>query len=403
MRGPDLLADLAAGAVVLDELLDLVAGYFGSGQQDPDGWIRYPADGPVAVRAFARADGELQLERGPALTRDRVDDLRSRIETNLLASTGPASVTRAMFTGRRVEGYYEPPNEAFRVGPVPPTAPRPPQLMADHPFVFEARVAGSADFMVTGYRASREAQRWAWVLNALLLDGVRLQSNILQGHWVLSGAPGAALSERRIEWAQDMYWFDGLGAPGYVLPQEGPEIRRADVGEYYSRQGNDGSTLDVPSSLDASIEAYLALTAADRGRFLRAAQWFAAAREVAVAHRSSMFVALVAAIETLAFDQGRVAVPCPKCGRDVSSGPTGRFKDFLVEMAPGVPRAAADRLYGIRSRLVHGFETLQQDEPLAVTFKSSLLAEQEQTYMLHTLVRSALINWLNAAGAKSGE
>lgn len=396
MTNRGVLSEWADGTVDPDELLDQVAAYFESGRQESDGWIRYPSDGPLAMRASAPPDGTVRFERGPALTPMMLDELHSRVESKLAATTGPTRLTRVMFTSRRVEGYYEAPSGAFRIGPVPPTAPRPEQILADHPFVFEASVPGSADATATGYRVSRAAQRWAWILNALLIQGIRLPGNVVQHHWSLCGPPAPPFGEARIQYAQEMYWFEGLGDPSYALPEGGPAIASIDATEYYGRLGLDSSPFDLPSTIDGSIAAYLALNSTDRRRFLQAAQWFSAAGNVALVHRSSMFVALVAAIETLAFAPfpGK---PCPNCGHDTSPGPTGRFKDFLARMAPGFPRGAADRLYDVRSSLVHGIETLLQDEPLATTFKSSLLAEQQQTRMLYSLVRAALVNWLSRA------
>lgn len=398
MSSTDILSKWTDGSVDADELVNLFAFYFGSARRDEDGWIRYPSDGPAAMRANARSDGTVHLERRPALTSASLRNLERKIETDLVVSTGPSPVTSVMFTSRSVEGHYQAPRAAFRIGPVPPAAPRPAWVVADHPFVFETSVPGSADWLVTSYRASRSAQRWAWVLNALLTEGIRLPSNGYR--WILSGADDAPLAEERIQYLPEMYWFSGLGQPNPVLPEGGAEMSRTTTAQYYARLGRDSSPLDLPASLDSSIASYLALTDVHQRRFLQAAQWFAAAGDMAASHRSSMVVALVAAIETLAFEASP-ATPCRHCGHDTSTRPTRRFKDFLAQMAPGFPRAVADRLYEMRSRLVHGLGTLLQDEPLAMPFKSALLDEQQQTYLLSAVVRTSMVNWLSVVAGQS--
>jgi len=114
---------------------------------------------------------------------------------------------------------------------------------------------------------------------------------------------------------------------------------------------------------------------------------------------SAWYIAQVAAIETLVY-QHEPADPCSECGRDKNQRPTARFKDFLETYAPGAgSRTEIDRLYSVRSGLVHGGTLLHHDSPFGggmLTFASN---ERDSMDRLSRAVSIAMVNWLRAQAA----
>jgi hypothetical protein len=215
----------------------------------------------------------------------------------------------------------------------------------------------------------------------------------MRNHWVITDPLGEGPIDSRVRWAQEFYAYD----PPAGEVESGPDAPISVVAdrEYYGEL-HVGLTdeLDLPASFDDQLDRYCALADEERTRYLRAAQWLYAADEVQWAHRGSWFLAMSAAVETLAH-RPSPSDPCPVCGHDRSERPTRDFKDFLESYggARG-SRRAIDRLYGVRSSIAHGLDTLLADGPLATTFKPAALDERGEFNRLSGLVRDSLVNWL---------
>jgi hypothetical protein len=80
--------------------------------------------------------------------------------------------------------------DQFQIMPAPPTAPRPNMLLAEHPFVLDFALEGSADFRISQARYIRRASDLMLVLNLLLRQ--RISSPTIRGrsHWANSSDHG---------------------------------------------------------------------------------------------------------------------------------------------------------------------------------------------------------------------
>jgi hypothetical protein len=109
---------------------------------------------------------------------------------------------------------------------------------------------------------------------------------------------------------------------------------------------------------------------------------------------------LVAAIESLASSDASSPV-CGTCGRPRDE-PTRRFKDFLEKYSPGAGnRSSIDRLYKMRSSLVHGTSMLRADDSPSWAFTPDRLDEHADLDRLHQAVRVSLVNWLREAAREA--
>jgi hypothetical protein len=138
------------------------------------------------------------------------------------------------------------------------------------------------------------------------------------------------------------------------------------------------------------------LSAKERQKFRRAAQWIYAAHALWEHHTSSYFIALVAAVEALMPPPGQ-SDSCTECGKDRSPGPTQRFQDFVEEYAPVTDQEERNRkwLYKIRSDLAHGRELLRYDAaPWDSSLSTSYLKELEAFEQMSRIVRWVIVNWL---------
>ncbi len=113
---------------------------------------------------------------------------------------------------------------------------------------------------------------------------------------------------------------------------------------------------------------------------------------------SSSFAALVSAVESLTSRGVTHAVKCPHCNKDYTHevpGPTERFRTALENFAPGaVLKKRRDKMYSLRSSILHGSELMQLDQDLSYGWHPPGWDERELHDELWVLTRVALRNWL---------
>jgi hypothetical protein len=88
---------------------------------------------------------------GPAMTPELEDEIRASIDTNLLAGGGSAVCRWTLFSSRPVEGHWRY-RDQFQIVPAPPNAPRPEELIADHPFLLDFAFDNSPDSRIRQHR-----------------------------------------------------------------------------------------------------------------------------------------------------------------------------------------------------------------------------------------------------------
>jgi hypothetical protein len=168
--------------------------------------------------------------------------------------------------------------------------------------------------------------------------------------------------------------------------------------DYYSAYGLESwRGLQVPDTLERSLEAYHGLPPAQRQRFDRACHWWDRKDRFWSLSQSASYGALVMAVEAL-IDEPTGHGSCPTCHRSLAPGPTKLFRDFLETYAPGgVMAQARAGMYGVRSAISHGGRLMGNDLDVEWGLNPARIMERDLHGDLWRLVRVALVNWLHRA------
>ena len=133
----NLLATLYGDRVDTEEFINELIGHFGSARTEDD-TVALPGWGPEVLRAVFDASGALvRLVPGVAFDEPARAAVEERIRTRLVEDAGTAIRTHTLFASRPVKGHYRHPSGQFQMLPVPPHAPRPLQVIGEHPFRIE--------------------------------------------------------------------------------------------------------------------------------------------------------------------------------------------------------------------------------------------------------------------------
>jgi len=125
-------------------------------------------------------------------------------------------------------------------------------------------------------------------------------------------------------------------------------------------------------------------------RLLRSLHWFYAADQLWSIHRGSMCVALVSAVEVLAYNP-EAPHTCATCGEDHHPGATAGFREFIEGLVPTADRKAVGNLYRLRSSLVHGTVGLLADRPWNTSSTPSYWTEMGVLEELRAVTRSVVV------------
>ncbi len=386
-----------------EELLSVLSSHFGGAESDGEGGVFFPGAKDFLVRLRVENDVIVHVESGPGLTGSEANDLAREVCEKLIDDQTPLVARRVVFCSDPTAGHFVAPGNAFRLIPAPPQAPRPPALLVGgHPLVIEFPVASSSDGYITAHRTIGALARWTWFLNAVLLDHFATYSRSRQA-WFLSTDPNVDGAQPEVRWGSEGYMVPDWEpqADGFTVPA-GPGIGIRPDGDYYGRLGvSVHETLTLPDSFAADVSQFVSLDIATRSRFLQGGQWVTASRDFWGSHMSAWYIAQVAVIETLAH-QNDPPDRCSECGHDKKQGPTARFKDFLERYAPETgSRTEIDRLYSVRSGLVHGSSFLHHDSPFGSGMLAFATNERESMDRLSRAVTLAMVNWLRAQPRKS--
>jgi hypothetical protein len=340
------------------------------------------------------------IEPGAAFDRQEWNKICTEIEGPILK--GPRRVGRDLsFSRFPVDGWWHGERSAVQILPPPKGAPRPPQTLADHPFILEFPIqdAGAwpiANYPITNQRRRREHRRLTLLLNLLLAGTTTFLPDRRRQFWacVQFGA------EAEFKWVPE--WYDAN--IGEVVANElstpvGEKLQEVDSERYYRQMGHDGRGLRVPDDLDESICKYQSLTAALKAKFDRAAYWLSMASRQWEDSMSASYASLVSAAEALTTeDSTKHSVYCDKCKENRTHdvpGATEKFRAFFEKYTPDPGlRERRGRMYGLRSKILHGSDLMQLDQGRAFGWDPPWWNEREMNTELWGLVRTAARNWL---------
>src|SRR6266581_887429 len=206
----DLSGQLQVGRIQQEELGQLLLEQFHGARAVGLNEIVYPADAEAyAVKLHYDGDGSLvKVTAGATLTPSDLETLQHEVAEELLADTGTLVGRLVLFTRLPVDGWFRYRN-AFQILAVPPDAPHPPHLAADHPLILEFRFPNTRNTMVAVIRRAVRERELELLLNAFLFPEIHsLGSASVRGRWVLE--PRKAGESLRVKFAQEMYTWEGL-------------------------------------------------------------------------------------------------------------------------------------------------------------------------------------------------
>jgi hypothetical protein len=346
---------------------------------------------------------------GPAMTSEVEEQVRAAIERVLLTPTASKVCRWTLFSGRPVEGYWRY-RDQFQIVPPPPEAPRPAELMAEHPFILDFAFDDSVDFTIRNHRCARRASDLTLVLNLLLRQNISSPSNRGRKHWVWAPQGSAPPTV----WAQEGYMIPNFQyiVDDFDVAADVPPLEEVAAETYYDLRAGYADNLTIPAELARLLDAFSGLNGDDRERFLRACFWYHTASRVWDYSQSLHLTSLVNGIECLASigpkrstPEGPSALflsfmrkfaPGRLSGIAKTGGPSALFKSLMRAFAPGGPSGALlNKIYDARSKITHGERLLDLDQssPL-VGLDQTSARDREVGDNASVLCRGALINWL---------
>ncbi|MEE8304447.1 MAG: hypothetical protein V3S24_18670 [Candidatus Tectomicrobia bacterium] len=259
--------------------------------------------------------------------------------------------------------------DVLQVLPAEATAPRPPALLNDHPFVLEYRFE-SADtdrklpqgqvtpkWIVSNERSGYK-QNELLLLMTTFTSGRLFQYSNKQAWFIPMGTQNMEPASKQVQWGQEGYYYDGSTAEIRSFSEvTSKEIERVDPQEYFNRYGwCIDRDFDLPANIDLMFDSYCSLSDEARHAFLSSCSLFDQDISMWANHPSLSFAALVSSLETLiAYNHRETAVEkCKCCGQDRYLV-VKKFRDFFGRYGSDVPefRKYAAKIYRHRSKLLH--------------------------------------------------
>jgi hypothetical protein len=351
------------------------------------------ADEPE-LQIYFRPNGQI-FKIDTSLTVEKLQPVITKLERLFLSPTRQKVHRFIGFADSPVTGTWE--CEAFTITAAPPEAPRPQQLLADHPYILEVSFDAADDGFVNMQRVSRLRGRYELLLS-LFVPGIRTTRNGLDTMWGIdigNRQPG----EPTPHLVQSFYSIPGFQAVAdNRTPLADPLIALIPDTEYFNRRGRRvDHDLDLPQSLQTWVDAALACEEQLSKQLLRSAYWLRHAYDVFQLSQSASLVAAVQAVEALLpTTKGQV---CSTCNREIGPGPTQKFKNFLQQYVPTTSKEelkARSLLYRQRSQLTHGRELLTSDSDHHFGWTNPAHAFDRQTLDdALRLARICAINWFS--------
>lgn len=98
--------------------------------------------------------------------------------------------------------------------------------------------------------------------------------------------------------------------------------------------------------------------------------------------QSASFASLAIAIEALG---------------ERASRPTDRFREFIEQYAPGSKLGTRNKMYALRSDILHGSGLMERDKDTYVGWAPPAQVEYDLLTELWSLTRTAMRNWIRSA------
>jgi hypothetical protein len=329
------------------------------------------------------------IEPGVAFDPPEWERICAEIEGPIL--NGPRRVGREFsFSTFRVEGWWCGTRSGVQILPAPNNAPR--GGGADDPFILEFPIQDAGLWAITNYRRIREHRRLTLLLNLLLAGTTKFLPDRRRNFWACVQFG----TKPEFKWVQEWYSADLEQLVANELsPPTGEKLAEFEPERYYREVG---LGLGVPDDLDELIYRYQNLSPTLQAKFDRATYWLSMASRQWEDSMSASYASLVSSAEALTEQSSKHSVYCNECKEnrlhDVP-GATEKFRAFFEKYTPDPGlRERRNKMYGLRSKILHGSDLMQLDQGRAFGWDPPWWDEREMTTELWTLMRIAARNWL---------
>ncbi|MGP3635413.1 hypothetical protein ACTU45_18930 [Streptomyces sp. 24-1644] len=380
----ELKRRLHIGKVDPDELLELLSHLVGDCQSLDERRLVFPSprSGPARIILGFNAGGRVtDATIGEALTEEGLAEIEAQVRRQLLAPPQPRVVRKILYSTQPVRGCWRFKNTLV-LRSLPEGNPEVPWLSDTHPLIFECVYPGVGDLdsQLNFSRGERFAGAWMSVLALVAAHLVLPEPGPVRMMWA---TPMMGRSAHASEWVR-------VGYEPNVWDEQGT-LDEIAVTDEHSGIARCESPLHLPTHLAPCLQAFDALGDTDRRSLLHAAHWIRHAAQAGQS-ASAAYTAVVQSVEVLVKSHG---------GQSSSKA----FKDFIDHYAPATDEAMAKShrdLYRIRSLISHGERLFVSDRDVLGMVPNPQRWHEELLLAHATAVcRTAIINWLLAAGAQA--
>ncbi len=406
MRNPDEYLHL--NEVDSGELMNVLLHHFHNSQNISSGVYRYQEkDQPHYLEAHANVEsGKIQkFVLSKDFPEDELKKLEKTVKDNILKKS-PSIAQDIIFCHEKVSGFFRY-KDKFQILPVPEGSAMPVLGLKDYPFLIEFSYNASSDTMIDWSRRRKEATVYTRILNLLVNQHLRLSRNDGRTHWVMD--IDETTNKASYSFKQEGYAPEGMKGKMEEFSDTSKltEMNKVAFQDYYTKTlGITSDPLCIPDNLEESLDVVFNLSERDWDRFFMSCSWYSQSSEVWRESSSSAFISLVTALECLVGEREK----CECCNQELPDKlefcecckqpryqVTKGFKEFLERFVPFIDSFPREKkaLYGIRSKLAHGVDLLQQDlQPWSFTMN---VKKDEQDMLhrnLHFISGVAVYNWL---------
>lgn len=392
----DLMSYLHVKEVDADELRYLLMTCIQGGVSHVGGQpeVRYGAgaenDFALRARHDPATDAIVAMEPGPGLSPELLQNLRSRIQTELIESTRSKVGREILLSESPVDGHFKHTNK-FQLLPVPLEAPHivaAPGVSARHPFVLEVQFPCSVDQAINNFRRLKAALDIEMTLNALVRGSIRSALGSGRFHWVTPQPEEPDDPEPPSEFLREGYRWPGMRneSDEFASVSESKPIPEVELMKYYAIEPwTPTMALTIPSNLAAQLDRFDGLSHERRLRWLRACRWFQHSNIVRSYSYSAAFAALVVSVEALIPED------------EEKHWKTERFEDFVERylVKVSVTKDQLEKFHHIRAQIVHGNELDYFDRnPLWIGWTPAMDESLKNFNEMRQLARRVLVGWL---------
>ena len=395
MSQNSLYSRIVKDASKIDEIEVFLSTYFGSSGQTEPGKIVHGNQIEVQYKSNRREISDILVVGD--ISDELLDKLEQDIDDQVFADHGNDVRVVHIFTCPSMVGQVRVGND-FQIIPVPAEAPKPAEIMANHPALLEFVYQKSPNMLIDQHRRAKRQRELVGLLNVLIRGGVSDNSCTGQKAWILDSSVTPWTSDwRQIDYASSAKWGE-KDEFGFSINEIWENIPRKEPADYYSRSGYAVNyPFHFPASFESSVDRYFTLGFDEQEQFQIAAHWVAKSSEVKHASESLSYTALLFALEGLMKRPEKIG-HCDPCHRDkYDKSIKDCFEELLEEHGARCPRADITKIYGIRSSIAHGGGLLPRDrEVMGFRFNVEQNEKDAVFRRLRLVCMVVLINWLHS-------